>query len=367
MNRMFRAGRSLPVLAMTLAASAHAQTQAAPAAPVRGAIYIPSAAYNAPQMWKNFDAREVSRDLGYARTIHLNALRSWASYEYWRQDPKAFQARFDRYLSIARQNGIRILISLFENDGVQPTAENMWTTDPNKAFAIQSPGKAIAEGPASGWEAPRAFVSWFMEHYANDDRLIAIEVMNEPRRPGGHDAATMPFAKAMLATAVKLHGSVPLTMGTQSISELDDYVPGIDLIEFHDNFPPDTGALDANIAQAVAAGQRLKMPVWLTEWQRTRPGGAGWTKGRMAASERGTDYASVTQTVYRHPIGGFFWSLMVKRAYLPGQRHNGTVNGLFWPDGSVINLADARAIAGEPALQLKQTPIPADFGMEAVK
>ena len=52
-------------------------------ASVRGAIYIPAEAYNAPQMWKNFSLAETRRDFGYAQRINLNALRIWASYEYW--------------------------------------------------------------------------------------------------------------------------------------------------------------------------------------------------------------------------------------------------------------------------------------------
>lgn len=368
--RISAASAVTAALAATLLApaalSARLPVAATAQAPVRGAIYIPFAAYNAPQMWKNFNAQETSRDLDYARSIHLNALRSWASYEYWRMDPQKYQANFDQYLAIAKAHSIRILISLFENDGVQPTADNMWTTDPNRAFAIQSPGKAIVEGDEAGWSGPRQFVAWFMKRYANDQRLIAVEVMNEPRRAGGHDPASWRFAQAMLATAKSLHGTVPLSMGTQSIREAADYIPGIDVIQFHDNFPPNTQEIAARIDEAVAAGKQYGLPVWLTEWQRTRPGGPGWSKGTMAAGERGTDYASLAATVNSAPVGTFFWSLMVKRAYLPGQRRNGTVNGLFWPDGSVISLKDARAIAGDANLQLKEKPLPKDFGNEAV-
>jgi hypothetical protein len=336
------------------------------AEPVRGAVYIPSGAYNAPQMWREFDPREVDRDLGYAQKIHLNALRIWASYEDWQENPAKFQTDFDACLAIAQRHGLRILVSLFENDGVEPSAEAMWTKDPAKAFAIRSPGTEVAMGGEQGWQAPRRFVTWFMQHYRDDKRLIAIEVMNEPRRVAGADPATMPFAKAMLAAAVALHGRVPLTMGTQDIAEVEDYRPGIDLIEFHENFPRQAGDMARAVDKAVALGKSLNMPVWLTEWQRTRPGGPGWTKGTMAAGERGIDYASLTAAIEGRPIGAFFWTLMVKRAYLPGQRRNGTVNGLFWPDGSVLSQKDARAIARDPGLALPETALPADFGNEAV-
>lgn len=91
------------------------------------------------------------------------------------------------------------------------------------------------------------------------------------------------------------------------------------------------------------------------------PGGSGWGGRGIAAGERTTDYASLAPTVYSYPIGSFFWSLMVKPAYLRAQRLNGTVNGLFWPDGAVTSLKDARAIANDPKLVLRERPIPPDF------
>jgi len=53
---------------------------------------------------------------------------------------------------------------------------------------------------------------------------------------------------------------------------------------------------------------------------------------------------------------------MVKKAYLPPQREKGTINGLFWPDGSVWSLKDARAIANDPKLELvEKQALPLDF------
>lgn len=331
-------------------------------ATIRGAIYVPAGAYNAPQMWKNFDPVEAARDLDDARAINLDALRVWASYEYWKTDPDRFAKAFDRFLAIAGQHHVRILVSLFENDGAAPTPANMWTTDPRKAFAIQSPGRAIAAGPKSGWAGPRRFVEWFMKRYGNDDRLLAIEVMNEPNE-AGKQAATVPFAKSMFVTAKSLQGSVPLTVGTNLIEIAADFVPlGLDVIEFHDNYPQSVKEFRGRIEQAMAYGKSVGLPVWLTEWQRVRPGGSGWGKDKVAAADAGIDYASLAPVVRDYPIGNFFWSLMVKRAYLKVQRFKGTANGLFWPDGAVASLRDARAIANDPTLDLKERPIPAGFG-----
>jgi hypothetical protein len=329
---------------------------------IRGAIYVPAQAYNAPQMWREFDPAQTSRDLDRAKAIHLNALRVWASYEYWKGNPDKFGKEFDRFLELSKQHGIRILISLFENDGADPTPANMWTKDPRKAFAIQSPGRAVAAGPKAGWEQPRRFVQWFMTRYGNDDRLLAIEIMNEPNE-AGENAATVPFAKSMFVTAKALQRSVPLTVGTNKIEVARDFVPlGLDIIEFHDNYPASVDELRGRIRQAMTYGKSVSLPVWLTEWQRVRPGGSGWGNEKVKQADSGIDYASLAPVVRDYPIASFFWSLMVKRAYLKVQRYKGTVNGLFWPDGSVASLRDARAIAADPDLHLKERPIPPGYG-----
>ena len=353
---------------MWLSAPANGAVRKDPPASIHGAVYVPSNAYNAPQLWKNFNLAETRRDFGYARKIHVNAFRVWASYEFWQKNPEKFQAGFDQMLGVAHDSGIRILISLFENDGVAPTEENMWTTDPKKAFAIQSPGYDIATGDKSGWEAPRKFVEWFMKRYGNDDRVLAIEVMNEPNVGKGGKAGTVPFAQSMFSTAKSLQGTVPLTLGSARIEVAKEFIPlGLDIIQYHMNFPRTTTELVDMTKSALALGQETGLPVWLTEWQRLRTSGSGFGKEKISVDERGTDYASLASTVREYPVGSFFWCLMVKRAYLRGQRLNGTVNGLFWPDGSVTSLKDARAIANDPKLQLKEKPFTAEFGTEAVR
>jgi Cellulase (glycosyl hydrolase family 5) len=347
---------------------AHGAPRKDPPASIHGAVYVPSNAYNAPQLWKNFSAEETKRDFGYARAIHVNAFRVWASYEFWKMEPAKFQEELDQMLAVAHDNGIRIMISLFENDGVPPTEENMWTTDPTKAFDIQSPGREIATGDRSEWEAPRGFVQWFMKRYRSDDRMLAIEVMNEPNVGKNGQPGTVPFAQSMFTTAKSMQGTVPLTLGSARIAVAELFIPlGLDIIQYHLNFPRNTEELRTATKEALALGVRSGLPVWLTEWQRLRSSASGFGNEKITAADRGPDYASMAATVREYPIGSFFWCLMVKRAYLKGQRLNGTGNGLFWPDGSVESLKDARAIANDPKLDLKETSIPPDYGMEAVK
>jgi hypothetical protein len=63
----------------------------------------------------------------------------------------------------------------------------------------------------------------------------------------------------------------------------------------------------------------------------------------------------------------FLWCRTVKRACVKGQRLNGMVNGLFWPDGSVESRKDAPAIAKWSDAAAKKNSFPATPGMEAVQ
>lgn len=332
---------------------------------IHGAVYVAANAYNAPQMWKEFSVEETRRDFGYARKINLNALRLWASYEYWRMEPDRFKAAFDQMLGVAHENGIRILVSLFENCGVVYTGDEMWTKDPHKAFAMLSPNPSIVSpSNQAAWEGPREFVKWFMTTYRNDDRLLAIEVMNEPREKPVQQPPSVPFAKSMFVTAKSMQGTVPLTIGFAESEKLAlQFIPlGLDIIEFHDNYPLSAEQLEKHVRTAVEFGKEHNLPVWLGEWQRVRPSGTGFGNQKLTPEELGPDYKSLAAVVRKYPVGSFFWSLMIKRAYLTSQRSKGTINGLFWTDGAVWSLADARAIANDPTLNLvERHTLPAGF------
>jgi hypothetical protein len=60
-------------------------------------------------------------------------------------------------------------------------------------------------------------------------------------------------------------------------------------------------------------------------------------------------YQAYAELLNKHNVGAFFWSLMLKPAYLPGQRRKAVLNGLFHEDGAVWSLEDARAISGNAA------------------
>ncbi|MFB6129476.1 MAG: glycoside hydrolase [Salinigranum sp.] len=320
---------------------------AAPREPVdvRGAAYLPARAYNFFQMWANYDRSVVERDLGYARRVNLNAVRTWVSYEFWDRNPRAHERAFDHFLRAASDRGIGVLVSLFEGNGVWPTEKHLRDRNPFTAFGVRSPGYHVLTDRSS-WDGPRAFVEWFAERYRDDDRLLAIEVMNEP----GWADVTQSFARSMFRALSRNRGRVPLTVGSTSMANNATYLDwGTDVLRFHYNFPDSRGTYRRALRRVSGLADAWDGPTWLTEWQRVRSP----PFGTCPPNDDHTypDYASLAPVIHDSGFGNFFWSLMVKPAYLPPMRGNGVLNGLFHEDGAVWSLEDARAIkamSGDP-------------------
>lgn len=325
---------------------------------VRGAVYIPARAFNAYQAWREYDPEEVERDVGYAAELNLNALRVFCSYEYWCEAPDGHERAVDHLLDAAAERGVRIVPILFESAGREPTPGNLTDDDPTTACAVRSPsGVVIREewrprglrGPygvsrtlrgvlrgGHRWERPAAFVEAFAERYGDDDRLLALEIVNEP----GGWAPREEFAEAMLRTAADHGGDVPLTMGCKSLSNNRRYDdPSLDVFQFHCNLPPTEEDMAEKLSGVSEFAESADREVWLSEWQRTR---------EEPPDVLLPNYSSLAETIRNGPVdGSFFWSLLLKPAYLPKPRQRGRVNGVFHEDGSVWNAADARAIAGD--------------------
>jgi len=318
---------------------------------VHGAVYVPARAFNAYQCWAEYDPTIVERDVGFAASLSLNALRVFLSYERWREAPTALGESFDHLLATAASHSIRVLPILFESAGAEPTPERLRDHDPATACAVRSPSHAVVRNPRHGrvrgavrrllggrstddWADAAAFVAWVADRYGDDDRVLALELMNEP----GGWSRRVAFARAMLRTADRHRGDVPLTMGCKSLANNRAYDdPELDVYQFHDNLPATATDVATTLERAATVAADAGRPVWLTEWQRTLVD---------PPDTRRPDYASLAETIRASDVDGeFFWSLMVKPAYLPAARRAGRVNGVFHEDGAVWSRADLRALA----------------------
>ncbi|MEA5388393.1 glycoside hydrolase [Haloarculaceae archaeon H-GB11] len=296
-------------------------------------------------MWRDYDRSVIERDLGYASRLNLNAIRTWINYEYWHEDREACRKQLNHLLSTADDNGIRVLLALFEGVGSAPTEENLTNTDPMTATTVASPSAPVMKN-SDRWDEPREFVRWLFDGWADDDRLLGFEVMNEP----GWQPYSKRFARGMFRTMRKHRGSVPLTVGSTSVANDLDYRSwGSEIFQFHYNFPIDEATFRDALRQVAIIRERVDQPIWLTEWQRIRSG-RGF-HAEPEPDERVPNYSSMASIIKEFEFGNFFWSLMVKPAVVPSQRRHGVINGIFHEDGAVWSLDDARAIkamSGDP-------------------
>ncbi len=331
-----------------------------------GAIYIPAQAWNAYQMWQHYDPKMTLRDLGFARSLRLNALRVWLSYEFWLTDQAALRQRFEHFLNSCHAVGIKVLPVLFEGDGVEPTAAHIADVHPLTASDLLSPASSVVMNPRL-WHGPLKYLDWFMDGYRNDHRLLAVEVQNEP-----WGAARHRFAEAMMRHAAKNRGTTPFSIGGANLKQSMAFIDaGADILQTHPDFPASVEAVHHTLHRTIMAQHSLKKSVWVTEWQRIRTGGSGWGNKALSGKQWEPDYASMAPLMRAAPVGSFFWSLMLKPAWLLAQRRKGTLNGVFHEDGAVWSLRDARAISDNAHFQAVERPawprwaqaIPQSLGM----
>jgi hypothetical protein len=305
---------------------------------VRGALYLPTRDFNFYQMWANYSPEIIERDLGYAARLNLNAIRTWVSYEFWLENKKAHQNAIDHFLTTAGDKNLSVLFSLFENVGTKPTHKNVTDTNPQTAPPVRSPSLKVVQNP-NQWVKPRQFVQWFMDQHRSDERLLAIEVMNEP----GWRKDVKKFAKDMFQTLVQNRGTVPLTVGATSLITSIDYLDwGSDILQFHYNYPSSKQTLRDLLQDHHELSSKIEQPIWLTEWQKVAS--FGWSNSNQKVKDWYPDYSSLAPLIRKYSVGNFFWSLMLKPAYTLPMRRKGVLNGLFYEDGAVWSLEDAREI-----------------------
>lgn len=156
---------------------------------ILGGNYVPADAINELEMWQaaTFDAKRIDLEFGWAEKLGMNTMRVFLHDMLWAQDPKGFAARIDAFLAVAAKHHIKPIFVLFDS---------CW--DPNPLLGPQHP--PIPGVHNSGWvQAPgakalddpkqearlEAYVKGVVGKFANDERILAWDVWNEPDNEGG--------------------------------------------------------------------------------------------------------------------------------------------------------------------------------------
>src|SRR5687767_1261948 len=149
-----------------------------------GANYIPASAINELEMWQaeTFDPRTIDKELGWAESLGMNTMRVFLHDLLWKQDADGFKRRMNEFLRIAEKHKIKPMFVFFDScwdpfpqlgrqRGPKPGVHNSgW---------VQSPGAKALQDPE---EYPRleAYVKGVVAAFANDRRILAWDVWNEP-------------------------------------------------------------------------------------------------------------------------------------------------------------------------------------------
>lgn len=252
---------------------------------ILGANFIPRDAINSIEMWDRttFDAPEIDRELGQAEQIGFKTVRVFLNDLVYQDDPKGFFDRVDTFLALAQKHHIRPLLVLFDSCW---NAHPHLGPQPAPVAGVHNSGWVQSPGVDGLNDAARleGYVKGVIGHFANDSRILAWDLWNEPDNlntgstndPAPKVALVVKLLPQVFAWARASDPSQPLTSGVwngdwstdQALRPIEhEQLELSDVITFH-NYEP-----AAQFETKVKQLQRLNRPVICTEYM-ARPLGS---------------------------------------------------------------------------------------------
>jgi hypothetical protein len=278
-----------------------------------GANFIPKNAVNSLEMWQRetFDLPEINRELGYAEALGMNTMRVFLHDLVWKNDRDEFIKRVDAFLTVAARHHIRPVFVLFDScwdpaplAGRQPAPR----IGVHNSRWVQSPGY-VALSDSREYPRLEAYIRGIVGTFANDSRILAWDVWNEPDNGNGGSYndpdAKLGFVKILLPLVFEWARSAepiqPLTSAVWNGNwSTDDSLRQVervqislsDVISFH-NY----GSAEDFTAR-VNALERFHRPILLTEYM---------------ARPLGSTFAAILPIAHDHRIGAFNWGFVAGR------------------------------------------------------
>ncbi len=212
---------------------------------LRGCDFIPSTAINQLEMWQaeTFDTATINRELGWAESIGMNAMRVYLHHVAWKVDSAGFKDRMNQYLTIADKHGISTIFVFFD-DCWNPTYQAGKQPEPKPGVHnsgwIRDPGDLIHQDSTLVVTLER-YVKDVLKTFSNDKRIILWDVYNEPGN-SNYGNKSMSLLQKVFAWGREINPSQPLSAGVWNLSlgDLNKYqVENSDVITYH-NYQNDT-------------------------------------------------------------------------------------------------------------------------------
>ena len=320
-----------------------------------GANFLPSTAINELEMWQadSFDPATIDRELGWAEGIGMNTMRVFLHNLLWEQDQAGFQHRIDQFLTIAQKHHIRPVFVLF--DSCWEPAPKLGPQHPpipgvHNSGWVQAPGAEILADPAQYPRLER-YVTGVVGAFANDPRILAWDVWNEPDNgngpsdPKNKTEIIVGLLPQVFAWARSAHPTQPLTSGVwqgdwSSLSSMQPMariqIEQSDVISFHNyGWPEDFEA-------RVKLLEQFHRPLICTEYM---------------ARGAGSTFDTVLPIAHKYHVGAINWGLVAGKSqtYLPWdswqhpyvlQEPTIWFHDVFHPDGTPYRQREAEIIRG---------------------
>ena len=236
-----------------------------------GFNYVTSTAVNSTEMWQEetFDRETVRRELEWASDLGYNSLRVFLPYIVWEVEGNAFLRRFDLFLEIASENGLSVMPILFDDCAFDRGKDPYYGKQPDPVPGkhngrwTPSPGFTYADD-ASKQPMLRAYVHAVIGAHANDGRILAWDMYNEPGNTGRGNEA-LPLLVSAFRWARECEPSQPLTAGAWKTGLYDYTFYAMkelsDIPSFHSY-----DKYDVTLSSWIEPIEKYNKPVFVTEW-----------------------------------------------------------------------------------------------------
>lgn len=170
-----------------------------------GCNFTPSYAINQLEFWQpeTFDLEAIDRELEWAAGLGMNAVRVYLHDLLWEAGAEQFLDRIDAYLAKADRHGIRTMLVLFDScwdPNPSPGPQRQPVPGIHNSGWVQSPGIPALSDPQHH-DRLRAYVGGVVGRFADDARVLAWDIWNEPDN-GPEVALCDPAALAAKAALV---------------------------------------------------------------------------------------------------------------------------------------------------------------------
>lgn len=287
--------------------------------PVRGCNYLPRTAVNSTEMWQadTFDPKTIKQELAWAHKAGYNGVRVFLQYVVWKADPGQFKKRLDKFLAIAAENEIRVMLIPFcdcafagkepylgkQNDPVPGVHNSQW---------VPSPGRARVTDQTA-WPDLEKYIKDVVGAFANDRRVLIWDLYNEPGNSNMRDKS-LPLVAEAFKWARAANPSQPLTVavwGSFDSKASKLFIELSDIVSFHAYNGPQS--VEATIKQCAA----LDRPIICSEWLRRQVG---------------NDFAGILPLFAKHKVGWYHWGLVAGRTqtYMHWGSRKGSPTPKIW-------------------------------------